>query len=153
MSKSVKGKLLRKREKAMKKKRKLSRKLKGSALLVLGLFVCIGCSTQPSRSQNMALTRCVVNLYAGSTTNSTADGYGDILTQAMMIENSGTETTSPVHTVSPNVPVNIPVGMGGGESLGVLGKLIGSVFGGKVAAAAEAQVAADCAPGDPDCAD
>lgn len=139
----IKAKGARVKTKLMRKKRAKRAKIAG-ALLVL-LVLGAGCATQPSRTNNQTLRNCTITLYLGAGGDVAATGeaapYGDILTQNMIVETGGSETTAPVHTVSPNVPIDVPVGLGGGDSLGAL---IGSIFGGKAAPTAEC-TGADCA--------
>lgn len=126
-------------------------KIAGVALIWVAVVALLaGCSTQPSRTNNQTLTDCYVHIQInGSGVGDAADVVpfgGDVLTQNMVVENSGTETTSPSHSVAPNVPVSVPVGLGGGESLGVLGTLVERIFGSKAAAsvADAACVGDDC---------
>lgn len=148
---SVKNKKAKIKAKAAKVKDKLKgKKVKIVGALALLALLCAGCSSQPSRANTQNLDECyvVINVYGGSKGGDAEaqPSYGDILTQNMVVENSGTETTSPSHTVSPNVPVSVPVGLGGGESLGVLGTLVERIFGSKAAAsvADAACVGDDC---------
>ncbi len=136
---SVKNKKAKIKAKAAKVKDKLKgKKVKIVGALALLALLCAGCSSQPSRANTQNLDECyvVINVYGGAKGGDAEaqPSYGDILTQNMVVENSGTETTSPSHTVSPNVPVSVPVGLGGGESLGVLGTLVERIFGSKAAA-------------------
>ena len=150
---SVKNKKAKIKAKAAKVKDKLKgKKVKIVGALALLALLCAGCSSQPSRANTQNYDDCVfrVNVYAvpaEAAGTAEAAGFGDILTQNMVVENSGTETTSPSHTVSPNVPVSVPVGLGGGESLGVIGTLVERIFGSKAAASvADAScVGDDCA--------
>lgn len=153
--KSKKEKIKRKADKVKSKlkRKKVSKRAKigGVALSLLALIMLMGCSTQPSRTNNQTLRDCYVHIQingsgVGDATDVVPFG-GDVLTQNMIVENSGTETTSPSHSVSPNVPINVPVGLGGGESLGVLGSLVERIFGSKAGAsvADAACVGADCA--------
>ena len=140
---SVKNKKAKIKAKAAKVKDKLKGKRKKivGALAVLALL-CAGCSSPASRANTQNLDECyvVINVYGGSKGGDAEaqPSYGDILTQNMVVENSGSETTAPVHTVSPNVPIDVPIGLGGGESLGVIGTLIERIFGSGAAATATA---------------
>lgn len=149
---SVKNKKAKIKAKAAKVKDKLKgKKVKIVGALALLALLCAGCSSQPSRANTQNLDECyvVINVYGGSKGGDAEaqPSYGDILTQNMVVENSGTETASPSHTVSPNTPISVPVGLGGGESLGVLGTLVERIFGTKAAAsvADAACVGDDCA--------
>ena len=148
---SVKNKKAKIKAKAAKVKDKLKgKKVKIVGALALLALLCAGCSSPASRANTQNLDECyvVINVYGGAKGGDAEaqPSYGDILTQNMVVENSGTETTSPSHTVSPNVPVSVPVGLGGGESLGVIGTLVERIFGSKAAAsvADAACVGDDC---------
>ena len=78
--------------------------------LIVAATLC-GCgTTTPSRSQTLTLKDCIINIYGSGngTTNDVA--RVDIASQAMSIENSGTETqtATPQYTtdVKPDVDVN-----------------------------------------------
>ena len=107
------------------------------ALLSLVLTGCMG-TTTPSRSQTLTLTECTINIYGSGdgTTNDVA--RVEIASQAMSIENSGTEsqTSSPTQTtdVRPDVNLNYAQGggitnrgAGGGSVKGVIDKLLDSL--------------------------
>ena len=139
-----------KKDKIKAKGAKVKAKLKGKrakiagALAVLAL-ACAGCSSPASRANTQNFTDCFVqvNVYGGAKGGAAESepAYGDVLTQNMIVENSGSESMAQPYTVAPNVPVSVPVGAGGGESLaGLIGSILG---GGKTAAAGEA--CADCA--------
>lgn len=83
------------------------------AIVAIALFVatmlagCMG-TTTPSRSQSMTISDCTINVYGcGTETNEVP--RVELVTQAMSIENSGTETqtSSPTQTtdVKPNIDV------------------------------------------------
>jgi len=144
---SVKNKKAKIKAKAAKVKDKLKgKKVKIVGALALLALLCAGCSSPASRANTQNYDDCVfrVNVYAvpaEAAGTAEAAGFGDILTQNMVVENSGSESTAQPYTVAPNVPVSVPVGAGGGESLaGLIGSILG---GGKTAAAGEA--CADCA--------
>lgn len=74
-------------------------------LMATMLSGCMG-TTTPSRSQNMTISDCTINVYGcGTETNEVP--RVELITQAMSIENSGTETqtSSPTQTtdVKPNI--------------------------------------------------
>lgn len=81
------------------------------ALAILVAATLCGCgTTTPSRSQTLTLKDCIINIYGSGngTTNDVA--RVDIASQAMSIENSGTETqtATPQYTtdVKPDVDLN-----------------------------------------------
>lgn len=135
--KSKKAKI---KAKAAKTKAKMKgKRVKIAGACVLLALLCVGCSSPASRANTQNYDDCVfrVTVYAvpaGADGTAGAAGFGDILTQNMVVENSGTESTAQPYAVSPNVPVSVPVGAGGGESLsGLIGSILG---GGKTASAA-----------------
>lgn len=80
--------------------------------LVLAATMC-GCQglTSPSRSQTLTMKDCIVNIYGSGDLGTTNDvARVEIASQAMMIENSGTETqtATPTQTtdVKPDVDLN-----------------------------------------------
>ena len=119
--KSMKRKLRLKKaamkEKLMKKKLKITRKL-GAMLSLLVLGVVAGCATQPSRTQNMDVRNC--NVIFLSEKGLPNPYEGDILSQNMVNDTGRDDIASPTHTVSPKTDVDVPLGMGGGESIGGL---------------------------------
>ena len=101
-------------KKVVKAKAKIARKC-GKAAKAVALFAamsvvmfgCMGTST-PSRSQTLTIKDCTINVYGcGTETNDVA--RVELATQAMSIENSGTETqtSSPTQTtdVKPDIDV------------------------------------------------
>ena len=71
---------------------------------------CMGTST-PSRSQTLTMKDCIVNIYGSGDLGTTNDvARVEIASQAMMIENSGTETqtATPTQTtdVKPDIDLN-----------------------------------------------
>lgn len=149
---SVKNKKAKIKAKAAKVKDKLKgKKVKIVGALALLALLCAGCSSPASRANTQNLDECyvVINVYGGAKGGDAEaqPSYGDILTQNMVVENSGTESTDQTHTFTPNTPISVPVGLGGGESLGVLGTLVERIFGTKAAAsvADAACVGDDCA--------
>ena len=159
------------------------RKAAGKAVLAALCFLAFGCATQPSRSQTQTIKGCQFYVMvpatpaaaapadasgltpgaaalAAAATGRTAEAVpvtvGDILSQNMMIENSGTENNSQQHTVSPTTTIPVNVGAGGGESLaGILGTLKTMVGGNSAGAAdsAAAKAAAAACAADGTCAD
>ena len=140
------------------KKAKLKAKLsakraKLAALCLLALALCLaaGCASQPSRAQTQTIRDCTfyVMVPAGFPTNAPAlalGTIGDLFTQNQVVENSGTETTSPQHTVSPTTDISVPIGTGGGSSWSSLFSGIASLFnGGTVTDATAAATAASTA--------
>lgn len=94
---------------------KCGRKTKKAVAALAALTIlAIGCQQVPSRSQTLTIRDCTVNVYGGSDTNHVASV--EIGTQAMSIENSGTETQSPTQTtdVKPDVDVSVGAAKGGG---------------------------------------
>lgn len=87
---------------------------KAVAALAALTLLAIGCQQVPSRSQTLTIRDCTVNVYGGSDTNHVASV--EIGTQAMSIENSGTETQSPTQTTDtkPDVDVSVGAAKGGG---------------------------------------
>jgi len=85
------------------------------AFLSLVLTGCMG-TTTPSRSQTLTLTECTINIYGSGdgTTNDVA--RVEIASQAMSIENSGTEsqTSSPTQTTDVKPDINVNYAQGGG---------------------------------------
>lgn len=165
------------------KKEKLRAKLAGAAkpaakaaslvLVALTLLSSVGCQSTPSRSQTQTIRDCTfyVMLPAGSTapTNAAsisetaaapaAGAVGDLFCQAMMIENSGSESLAPQHTISPTTDLSYGVGTGGGSTWGELFSGMKSLFSsgtnsgadaatsGTAAAAPAATTAATCTDG------
>lgn len=140
-------------EKLAAKKAKLKAKLTGSAKTVataatmLLVALIVGCQSVPSRAQTQSFRDC--NFYIGavpaatfavaasgdeSATNtvaSTVQPYlvgGDLLTQNQVVENSGTETTSPTHRIDTPVTATVPVGTGGSELATEIGTTTGSAL-------------------------
>ena len=110
------------------KKAKLVAKLKGAgvkkataalAVMVIGVVLC-GCQSTPNRAQNQTIRDCTfyVMVPPAVTTNAQASAIGtvgDLFTQNMVVENSGTESLTPTQTVSPTTTLSY--GVGGGDSL------------------------------------
>lgn len=92
--------------KTAKGKSKVARKVAKACVLLAALAVagCMG-TAQPSRSQTLNISDCTINIYGSGdgTTNDVA--RVEIASQAMSIENSGTET----QTATPSNTVDVPV--------------------------------------------
>lgn len=93
-----------------------------AAVAALGLAAALaGCGTvTPSRSQSLALKDCTINIY-GSGNGATNDvPRVDIASQAMQVENSGseTQTATPQYTtdVKPDVDLNYNDALSAGAS-------------------------------------
>ena len=116
--KSVKKKV---ETKVAKAKVKIASKCKKAAKVVVAAL-CLsvlfaGCqgTTTPSRSQNLTIKDCTINVYGcGTETNEVA--RVELATQAMSIENSGTETqtATPTQTTDVKPDVNVNYAQGGG---------------------------------------
>lgn len=84
---------------------------------------CMG-TTTPSRSQTLTLDHCTVNIYGSGdgTTNDVA--RVEIASQAMSVENSGTETqtATPTQTtdVKPDIDVDVSASKATGAQLGAV---------------------------------
>lgn len=94
-------------------------------VLAAGLSGCQGL-TSPSRSQTLTLDRCTINIYGGGKyTNDVAQV--EIASQAMSIENSGseTQTATPTQTtdVKPDIDVNLTKG---GKAADATSSLVGA---------------------------
>lgn len=109
------------KSKMVKTERKAARKAKTArrtACAVALAAALAGCQRVPSRSQTLTLSDCTITIYGGSDTNGLASA--EIATQAMSIENSGTETLTPSQTTDVKPDVDVTVGgkaTGGGGLL------------------------------------
>ena len=94
--------------------KKIGKPVKKAVACIALLLLAAGCQQVPSRSQTLTLRDCVVNVYGGSDTNHVASV--EIGTQAMAIENNGTETMTPTQTtdVKPDIDVSVGAAKGGG---------------------------------------
>ena len=155
-------------------KAKLVAKLKGAAkagAACLLLAALCGCQSTPSRSQTQTIKDCTFYVFVPqgqNATNVTAESesaagtIGDLFCQAMMIENSGSESLAPQHTISPTTDLSYGVGTGGGSTWGELFSGMKSLFTGGTAtgtatgtsaaatatpSAASASAAGNCADG------
>ena len=141
MGKTVKGKA-KTAAKVARAKAKIARKAKGCAVVLaafalsFALTGCMGTQT-PSRSQTLTIHDCTINIRGCGTETNDVPRI-EMATQAMSIENSGTEslTSSPTQTtdVKPDVNVNYAQGggitnrgAGGGSAKGVIDKLLDSL--------------------------
>ena len=131
------------KQKLSAKKEKLLAKLKGAnaakkAGALAGLFCAFvfaaGCQSTPSRAQTQNIKGCTFFVTLAppcGATNSVASeaggAVGDLFTQNMVIENSGTETFTPTQTISPTTTLSY--GVGGGDSLGSLLSALKNMLG------------------------
>ena len=94
--------------------KKTGKPVKKAVACIALLLLAAGCQQLPSRSQTLTLRDCVINVYGGSDTNHVASV--EIGTQAMAIENNGTETMTPTQTtdVKPDIDVSVGAAKGGG---------------------------------------
>lgn len=107
IKKKVAAKVAKGKAKVAKKCGKCAKAVLAIACLSVLLTGCMG-TTTPSRSQSLTIKDCTINVYGcGTETNEVA--RVELATQAMSIENSGTETqtSSPTQTtdVKPDVDV------------------------------------------------
>lgn len=105
--------------------KKCSKVKKACACLAL-LLAIVGCQQVPSRSQTLTVRDCVITIYGGGDTNGLASV--EIGTQAMSIENSGTESLTPTQTTDtkPDIDVSVGAAKGGGILETAASKLLGS---------------------------
>lgn len=96
------------------RKARMASVAKTASACVALLLLAAGCQQVPSRSQTLTVRDCTINVYGGSDTNHVASV--EIGTQAMAIENNGTETMTPTQTtdVKPDVDVSVGAAKGGG---------------------------------------
>lgn len=101
--------------KVAKGKAKVAKKCAKACALAFALLVVCGCQQVPSRSQTLNIRDCEITIYGGcGETNGLA--AVEIGTQAMSIENSGTESLTPTQTTDtkPDVDVSVGAAKGGG---------------------------------------
>lgn len=116
-----------KREKARRKlRRKVKRNLCAIALLAL---VLAGCQQIPSRSQTLTVRDCTITVYGGGATTNCTPAV-EVATQAMAIENSGTESITPTNDVKPALEVSVPVNKAGAAQ--TIGSAIGDAVAGLI---------------------
>ena len=85
--------------KVAKGKSKVAKKCAKACALAFALLVVCGCQQVPSRSQTLNIRDCEITIYGGcGETNGLA--AVEIGTQAMSIENSGTESLTPTQTTA-----------------------------------------------------
>lgn len=125
----IKNKLASKKEKLLAKMKgtnEVKKSITATAIMCVALLMS-GCQSTPSRAQTQTIKDNVfyVMLPAGcNTTNpvsadaASAGVIGDLFSQNMVIENSGTETLTPTQTISPTTTLSY--GVGGGDSLASL---------------------------------
>ena len=114
IKKRVETKVAKAKSKVARKCGKAAKAVIAIACLSVLLTGCMG-TTTPSRSQTMTIKDCTINVYGcGTETNEVA--RVELATQAMSIENSGTETqtSSPTQTTDVKPDVNVNYAQGGG---------------------------------------
>jgi hypothetical protein len=137
------------------------------ALMTIMAFI-VGCQTAPGRTQTQKFDDCVFNIMvpagSGASNVCSAAGapsgaMGDLLSQNMLVDTSGSEVNSPTSTPTTTTPIDVMRGTGGGSSWADLGSGLMSLFsdgsetkaaaGGNASAAADNAKAAtgDCADG------
>ena len=119
MGKTVKGKA-KTATKVARAKAKIARKAKGCSVVLaafalsFALTGCMGTQT-PSRSQSLTIKDCTIKVYGCGTETNEVPRI-ELATQAMSIENSGTETqtATPTQTTDVKPDVNLNYAQGGG---------------------------------------
>ena len=145
MGKTVKGKA-KTATKVARAKAKIARKAKGCSVVLaafalsFALTGCMGTQT-PSRSQSLTIKDCTIKVYGCGTETNEVPRI-ELATQAMSIENSGTETqtATPTQTTDVKPDVNLNYAQGGGitnrgtdgasgtgGAAGIVEKLLGSL--------------------------
>ena len=129
-------------------------------MAIMALFV--GCQTAPGRTQTQTFTECTFNVLLPVGANpsnvcATANGaMGDLFTQNMLVDTSGSEVNSPTSTPTTTTPIDVMRGTGGGSSWAELFNGIKSMLGGgsgtatntaDAAKTAAAAATSDCADG------
>lgn len=95
--------------KVAKGKSKVAKKCAKACALAFALLVVCGCQQVPSRSQTLNIRDCEITIYGGcGETNGLA--AVEIGTQAMSIENSGTESLTPTQTTDTKPDIDVTVG-------------------------------------------
>ena len=95
--------------KVAKGKAKVAKKCAKACSLAFALLVVCGCQQVPSRSQTLNIRDCEITIYGGcGETNGLA--AVEIGTQAMSIENSGTESLTPTQTTDTKPDLEVTVG-------------------------------------------
>ena len=95
--------------KVAKGKAKVAKKCAKACSLAFALLVVCGCQQVPSRSQTLNIRDCEITIYGGcGDTNGLA--AVEIGTQAMSIENSGTESLTPTQTTDTKPDIDVTVG-------------------------------------------
>lgn len=146
--------------KSAKLKSKLGSAVKKAAPVValLALVALCGCQSTPSRAQTQNFEDCVflVQLAPAASSNAadSASGplpaVGDLFTQNQVVENSGSESLAPTHTISTPTQLSYGVGTGGGSTWTELFTGLKSLF---TASSAAASTAAPAAAAPAACAD
>ena len=125
------------------------------------MALIVGCQTAPGRTQTQTFKECTFNVMLPAGANpsnvcAAAGGVtmGDLFTQNMLVDTSGSEVNSPTSTPTTTTPIDVMRGTGGGSSWAEPFSGIKSMFGGSgatnTAAAAKTSAAAtagDCADG------
>lgn len=125
IKKKVAAKVAKGKTKIANKCKKTAKACAAIALLAAFASGCQGL-TSPSRSQTLTLDRCTINIYGGGKyTNDVAQV--EIASQAMSIENSGseTQTATPTQTtdVKPDIDANLTKG---GKAANAASSLVGA---------------------------
>lgn len=133
MGKTIKGNAKAKaKAKCEQAKRKIAAKCKGKCAVVAALLSAValfGCNQVPSRSQTLTMRECTINVYGAMSNDTNRVTAVDIATQAMSIENSGTETFTPTQTTDVKPDVDVTVGGKATAGKGVLEKAADKFLG------------------------
>lgn len=123
------------------------------------MALMVGCQTAPGRTQTQTFKECTFNVMVPASNAAAvcavpAGALGDLFTQNMLVDTSGSEVNSPTSTPTTTTPIDVMRGTGGGSSWAELFSGIKSMFGGgttdntKTDAAAKTETATgDCADG------
>lgn len=129
-----------------------------AAMVIMALFV--GCQTAPGRTQTQNFEKCTFNVMLPEGANpsnvcAAAAGVsmGDLFTQNMLVDTSGSEVNSPTSTPTTTTPVDVMRGTGGGSSWAELFGGIKSMFGGGTATNTADAAKTSAAAATSDCAD
>lgn len=93
-----------------KARRKVMAHIKMVVMLIGFAAIAVGCNSVPSRSQTINVSDCAITVY-GTTADCRTNEVAavELITQAMSIENSGSESITPTADFRPDVDVSIPV--------------------------------------------
>ena len=133
-------------------------------MLTLATMLCmallVGCQTAPGRTQTQNFEKCTFNVMLPAGANpsnvcAAAAGVtmGDLLTQNMLVDTSGSEVNSPTSTPTTTTPIDVMRGTGGGSSWAELFNGIKSMFGGSTATNTADAAKTSAAAATSDCAD